>query len=1090
MDNNKSESEVVEKQFQDDTLKLAKNIGSFIDEFYPSYNSTAEDLPTLMQKDSLNLLNSFTFYKLCECTVHNVEDRLEYFSARMEKLFVTAYAIKQTVCYGIVSVNGVTSLLIGIAPTSNNEAIRLVIEGLLPGIKIEKYDGGFESKSNNDSSGSNKQKRDNKSPRYLGSISGIPSLKVDGKFQYKDISSLMRSLNGQEYTIMVLCRPIDEYQIQQKIDQAIKIQDACFAISKRTVGYQYGISRGNTHTETGSETDGTQENKNKGVNVNAGFAGAAGGAVAGAAVGSFVPGIGTAAGAAAGGLVGFIAGQQISISRGESVGKSHSKTKGYSDAVSETINNNQSISGEIQNGFAVELMNMSQASVERLKIGRSRGMWETVVSFSSNEKIAAEIIQGSLYSEISSGRPDILPPAVFSYEDKGNNDHEPEQLIIPRNFFNSNDASPLCSLVTSEELCGLCTIPADNTVGFTINNSKSFSINSPMSKDDVPIGNVLEYSRELSNVPFGLSKDDVNKHVFVCGMTGYGKTNTVKKILESFEQVPYLVIEPAKKEYRNLKNLPTVYTFGRPEINCVRLNPFYIMPGVSPQQHIDLLKDLFSASFAFYGPMPYIFEKCINRIYMKKGWNLTLGFHPLLINSKVRNNEELFSEIKNNYEISSHKYLFPTMQDLKSELATYIDKELTYEGDVKGNIKSAIESRIDSLCVGSKGYMFNTSEIVDFEQILKNNAVIELEGLADDSDKAFALGLLIIYINEFRQTEKELSNSDGLKHILVVEEAHRLLKNVSSEHAEDIGNPKGKSVEHFTNLLAEMRSYGQGVIVAEQIPSKLAPDVIKNSSVKIVHRIAAKDDQEIIANTIGLTSDDALSLGNNGVGCALCHKDGMFEPVNVRIAEVKSNNVTDVKLYRTNLKQKLEDITCSIINGNLPEHVSAWAVKLLVSLMYHPDEQIIQRGLDGAIIVFERLLKSRAIATIPNVDKSVCIKRCLYESVISLMTSGVFSSRALPKDELCKELSEMLVLPDTARIMRISNLLEKFYMKKPERKAIETVAALVSGEYSKRYDLTAISQDFLLLKSKEFSSEVKLFLEMAEERRSSYDEYC
>ncbi len=1074
----KKQAEVIEKQFKQDTFALAENTGRFISEFYPSYISSIDDIPKIMQKDSIKLLNSFTFYKLCECTVHNIEDKLEYFSERMEKLFVTAYAIKQTVCYGIVSVNGVTSLLLGIAPTSDNEAIKLVIEGLLPGIKIVKYDGGFESKKDNETSAEKKQMETYKS-RYLGTISGIPSLKIDGEFQYKDISSLMRSLNGQEYTIMVFCRPIDEYIIQDKIDEAIAIQDACFAISKRTVGYQYGISQGNTHSDFSSDVDGTQENEHKGVNINGGLAGAASGAAAGAIVGSVVPGIGTAVGAIGGGLIGLIAGKQVSFNRGKSTGKSHSTTKGYSDAVSETISNNQSISGEIQNGFAIELMKMAEALVERLKTGRSRGMWETVVSFSSDDKLAADIIQGSLYSEIASGRPDVLPPVVFSYEDKGSKDHKPEHLIIPKGIFINNDANPLCSLVTSEELCGLCTIPTDNTVGFTINNAKSFSLNSIMSEGDMPIGNVSEYSRELTNVPFGLSKKDINKHVFVCGMTGYGKTNTVKKIIESFKEVPYLVIEPAKKEYRNLEDSVSVYTFGRPEINCIRLNPFYIMPGVSPQRHIDLLKDLFSASFAFYGPMPYIFEKCINRIYIKKGWNLTLGFHPLLINSMAKNNEDLFSEdeIKSRYKISSHKYLFPTMQDLKSELASYIDNELTYEGDVKGNIKSAIESRIDSLCIGSKGFMFNTNDVVDFEQLLKSKAVIELEGLADDSDKAFALGLLIIYINEYRQTEKDVSVSDGLKHILVVEEAHRLLKNVSSEHGEDLGNPKGKSVEHFTNLLAEMRSYGQGVIVAEQIPSKLAPDVIKNSSVKIVHRIAAKDDQEIIANTIGLSPDDVLSIGINGVGSALCHKDGMVEPVNVKISEVASKNVTDIKLYTANLKEKLEDITCSIIKGSLPEYVDAWAVKILVSLMYHPQEQCIQQGLSDTRDMFDRLLKSRAVTMIPNVDKALCVKRCLYEAIVSLMITGVFSTTNLPDEELSTRLLAVLKLPNTTNLTALSQMLEQLYAKKPEKKAIETVAALVSGEYSEGYNVTAISQDFLLLKNDEFSSEIKLFLE-------------
>lgn len=304
--------------------------------------------------------------------------------------------------------------------------------------------------------------------------------------------------------------------------------------------------------------------------------------------------------------------------------------------------------------------------------------------------------------------------------------------------------------------------------------------------------------------------------------------------------------------------------------------------------------------------MPYIIEKCLYNIYAKRGWNLTLGFHPLL--STPKRIGEMFDadKIQACYDKQSHIYLFPTMQDLKDEIEDYLlnDEEMTYEGEVKGNIQGALRARINSLCVGSKGYMFNTNAVISFEELLKNNVVIELEGLSDDADKAFALGLLIMYINEYRQVRKEISNTSGLQHLLVIEEAHRLLKNVSSEHSEELGNPKGKAVEHFTNMLAEMRSYGQGVIVAEQIPSKISPDVIKNSSNKIIHRIVSKDDQEIIANTVGLSSADAIYLGNNRTGYAICHKEGMIQPVIIKVDEVSSKTVSDKELYESKAEDK------------------------------------------------------------------------------------------------------------------------------------------------------------------------------------------
>lgn len=1058
-------------QFKEDSENLGVYAADFITSYFPAYGVTNEMAVAEPQEKSLTLLNSFTFYRISEVTVDNVEDKFAYFAEKMKKLFTTAYAIKQEVCYGIVSSGGKTSLVLGVQPTSNDETIKVIIEGLLPGVKIVKYENRFVN-----SVGDDKIDVD----RYVGCISGVPALKIDGEYQYKDLSALMRSLNGKNYTIMVMCKPVSEGEIQEKIKKAIDIQDKCFAISKRTVSIQRGKSEGNNHAVSFNEANGENWNRQIGVNVS----GAVPLAAAGAAIGSIVPGAGTLVGAIGGGLIGLFVGKQLGFNASKTKGTTHSISKGYSDAVTETINNNESISADIQNGFAVELMKMSESMVERLKIGRSIGMWKSVITYSSDSELASEIIKGSLYSEIASGLPEVLPPVVFSYTDscrgekKSPDKIHAQQLMIPKGFFtNERVESPLMSLVTSEELCGICTIPVDRTVGFEIKEEKGYSLNFEFSDADRAIGKVCEYDRPLANASFGFSDEDLNKHTFICGITGSGKTNTVKSLLLGTDK-PFMVIEPAKHEYRNIKKEVDVYTLGRPEIKCIKVNPFYIQQGISPQQHIDMLKDLFSASFAFYGPMPYIIEKCLYKIYEKKGWNLTLGFHPELVNSQ--NPDELFSQdrFKEQYGKISHKLLFPTMQDLKNEVDYYIENEMTYEGDVKGNIRSAIKARIDSLCVGAKGYMFNTHETADFEKLLQGNTVLELEGLADDADKAFALGLLIIYINEFRQVQQAIDSSDrGLKHLLIIEEAHRLLKNVSAENNEDLGNPKGKAVEHFTNMLAEMRSYGQGIIVAEQIPTKLAPDVIKNSSNKIIHRIVARDDQEVIANTIGVYPDDAIYLGNMKTGYALCHKEGMVQPVIVKIIETESNNVLDQKLYGMNLQDKMFSINKSIIENNLSKEISVWAVKTLVSLMAGTTKEKLYSGLEKAVGQISHKATLNAIIFVPGIDKKQCIVDSISDKVISLMVSGIFSINTLPGDDFVKLIRKCLETPNEDRLTEINKSLKVFYKKEPREKAVEIVAGLSSVEFLAEFDIFNFVKDFSIDDNSDFANEVKLYLE-------------
>ena len=1032
-------------KFEDDTKTLGKSTVNFIENFYPYY-SVNNDIAELKEENSLDLLNSFTFYKICECKIYDVDDRFEYFLEKLKKLFTAAYSMNRNVYYGIVGDNGNVSLVLGVdAKNDENETILSIIKGLLSGIKIEKYDKKFVIEK--DDNGKDKK-------RFVGCISGVPAVKIDGEYQKKDLSPLIRSLNKENYTIMILCKPLKQESIQNKINEAIKIQDECFAISKRSISYQKGIAIGENKTTT----EGVNYSKTQSSN--------------------FIMR-----------LVDFFRGSQT-----ETEGKSES----VSEAISITINDNKSISGDIQNGFAIELMKMAESTIERLKIGRNIGMWETVISYSSDSKLAMDIIQGSLYSEIASEVPEILPPVVFPYENAIE-----EQAIIPKGFFeNEKDyKNNLCSLITSEEICGICSIPIENTFGFEINESKGYALNYLKKENDKTLGYVCEYDNPLDNVPFGLSEEDLNKHVFVCGITGSGKTNTVKKILESVNE-PFLVIEPVKKEYRNIKKDIEVYTMGRPEINCIKMNPFYVPMGISLQQHIDSLKDLFSASFSFYGPMPYIFEKCLYNIYEKKGWNLTFGLHSYYLEENKNNlSEELFDnkKLEEFYKTISHKYLFPNMQDLKEEVANYI-KTMSYEGELKGNIEGAIKARIDSLCVGAKGYMFNTNDMFDFDIIFNQNSVFELEGLADDSDKAFALGLLIIYINEYRQVDKEINNKKGLKHLLVIEEAHRLLKNVSTEKNEDIGNPKGKAVEHFTNMLAEMRSYGQGVIVAEQIPTKLAPDVIKNSSNKIVHRIIAKDDQEVIANTIGIYPEDAIYLGNSKTGYALCHKEGMVQPVIVKIDEVESNNILDKNLYRKDIDEKIKNINKSVIKNQLPKYISAWAIKTLISLMYNPNDKELYEGLDFAYNEIDNKIRLDSISLIKCNNKKDYIIECINEAIISLLVSGVFSNHKLPTDEFVSLIDEIIHNPiilndvvnkedeqdeceqDITKKLYLLNEFENFYNGEPKNKSVEIVAQLYSKEYANNNNITNSINDYTLLKNNQFVEDVKNYLEYLENK--------
>ena len=1029
---------IVEKEKIKDVINFNENIFKnislrFSQNFYPVIIEN-NDLKSLEIENSQKFLSNIEFYRIYECIVENTDDLFEFFINKMQNIFTMFYSLNKEFYYGFVSKENKVNLVIGFETENFSNEMEKIIEGNISGIKLEKFNEDFTSFKNKEN--------------YVGYLTGVPDIKLDGKIQNKDISSLIRSLNGKNYIILTLCRPLQKDEIINKVNEIIDIKDACTSISKRTVSLQTSLTNTDSNTNSHTETDSISYNIGVGTMIGGGV------------------GIPNTPFSLYGGVTTTVGkGSSHSVANGISKTKSFSETEG------------QSFSLDIQNSYAIEMAKISEKILERLKIGMNIGMWETLTTYSSDSEFVSKLIGGRLYSEISSNLANSLPPQKFDFK---NNE---EFLFIPKNFNKSIKSETYGSLVTSEELCAICSIPSENIPNFEIKKSKLYSLTSNESNDNQSIGNICEYDKVLENIEFSLSESDINKHTFVCGMTGMGKTNTVKMILDKINK-PFLVIEPAKKEYRNINKEKKVYTLGNVKLNSLRLNPFYILPGINPQQHIDLLKDLFSASFALYGPMPYIVEKCLSTVYEKKGWNLSFGHHPYLTDIKDRRNAFNEDKINEKYSEISHKYLFPTMQDLKNEVDEYVES-MDYDNELKGNIKSAINARIDSLCVSSKGYIFNSNNIPNFDELFSKNTILELEGLGDDADKSFSMGLIIIFLNEYMQVKKETESTSGLRHILVIEEAHRLLKNTSSESNENFGNPKGKAVEHFTNMLAEMRSYGEGIIVSEQIPTKLAPDVIKNSSNKIVHRLASKDDQEIMANTIGLTNEEAIYIGNQKTGYALCSKEGLYQPLMVKIKRINDKKVSDNKLYYDNQEDKFIEVDKIMLNSYLSSKINIFSINVLLSLMYFYDATKINSNIEKIYDSFENLIFSKSFSIVSN-DINKLMKECIIEKIFSQLTGEIFRYRKLLSNEFLNLLKEKLMQKSLSEndIALLQEKFKEFYKERTEKRAIRFVIYIATNILAKikneklenNNDFEKICKDLLLLENESEILKIKAYI--------------
>lgn len=999
---------LLNSEFHNDNNLLGKQTDRFLRLIYPSYLVDRTSLDTYLEDDSSLLLDSMVFFKINSCIIEDTKELFESVNKKFEKLFTALHSVNIPIGYGIISKDGITNLIFGIYNSSDVAITKSIINGILSGIEIEDFFPNFSECST--------------PAKSYGILSGVPTVFLKEQKQTFSPSGIMKALNGQNYTVLFLAKPVKSEIVKKSIRELVDINDKVFSVSKRNIAIGITNTNSDTHTDT--------KNKTKSIG---------GGAFAGLFIPPFTGGI--------------------------SSNISDSTSQGYSASITSALSKGETVASDIQNGFALQLINYITKSIDRLKEGQNSGIWETAICYSAETELSKNIIKACLCSELS--KPDLDKLSLCSFELEDVN-FKPQELIIP-SFLNSNSdkQNPVCSYVNTSELSLLCTLPTENVPDFQIYTAKMFPLTRArnLNTRDNSIGYITDGKRKLENMSFGLSDKDLNKHTFVCGITGSGKTTTIKKILIEANK-PFMVIEAAKKEYRNIPLKTTVYTLGKPEMNCPRLNPFYIMPGVSPQSHIDYLKDLFTASFSLYGPMPYILEQCLHNIYKNKGWNLTLGYHPQLIN--IRNLVDFFdiNYIKKQYSKKAHRYLFPTMSDLKVEIDRFIKEEMNYDGEVTGNIKTAIKIRLDNLCIGSKGYMFNTYECLDLEKLLNENIIFELEGLTDDSDKAFCVGLMIIFINEYRQIMKETQGNTKieLSHLLVIEEAHRLLKNVDIERSvENSGNPKGKAVEHFTNMIAEMRSYGQGVIVAEQIPTKLAPDVIKNSSNKIVHRLVSIDDQQVIANTIGIPLKSAIQLGTLETGYALSHREGMNLPVSVKIDDVDNNFVSDELLFNKRIKERLNDIDLIIIRETLYSKVDIKhdVLRLLNSIVIESEEIAIL----SAKLIMEYLssfIKQNGTEMVLTNNNAQKISIIISDLLINFLIKGVYSSKSLPNDDCFEYIKNFLLIPSSQTLRILKQNLTGLYNQNIQKLFLKIIIELMKRNLSKSIDIDASIRKYFI----------------------------
>lgn len=772
----------------------------------------------------------------------------------------------------------------------------------------------------------------------IGVLTGIPSLKREEEKEIfvQGLERLIRAMRGKIYTWMTIADPISEAVINQSLSNCRQLQSDIHHLVKSEISHSkstgktvmLGVMGMMGEGETSGTTDGTNSTNVVGENTSrtetVGTFNSSSDTVGGN-VGATIPI--PVVPLNVGGNYSHSWTRGFNHSESVALGAMKSFAQGICNSITNTISNQ--FGGGAVGTFGLTFTNTTTVGMEtlnrkaeyteellkryeeRLLEGAALGMWNMGHYFCAQNPADYNLGIGVVTSLCAGMQSSYEPPNAIALDSKANKiigRFHNLRLRFSENTFSDEDLKeknvkfsdhPLGIIfngpttpVSTPELAIATPFAVQDVEGVTVTKRVAFGLNIPQIRErqeTISIGNILDKGNETKQM-YRLALNNIPKHLSIFGLTGSGKTNTVHQLLIQVwrnYKTPFMVIEPAKAEYRaladstELKDDLLVISAGidRTEASPLRINPFYFDPGkdndanrVHLLTHIDRLKAVFNASFPMYGPMPYILEEVIHKVYQDRGWDLGRS-----CNRYVDIYKEDFS-----------KYI-PTLHDLYLTVDKIVDDK-HYFKEQEMNIKAALKARLSSLMIGAKGSMFNTLHSIPAEELFTRPVVIELEHLGDDDEKAFLMGLLVSKLYEYRKAtfKADADVSGRPDHVLVIEEAHRLLANIPDTSANmESANVKGKSVASFVDMLAEIRAMRQGVFIVDQLPSRVSPAVIKGTGSKIIHRLLATDDRESVGGTMGLTDDQIQDLALLQTGQCVVNQDGDRQSYMCKVGKCK-----------------------------------------------------------------------------------------------------------------------------------------------------------------------------------------------------------
>lgn len=550
----------------------------------------------------------------------------------------------------------------------------------------------------------------------------------------------------------------------------------------------------------------------------------------------------------------------------------HSTNEQHSNGTTDTHGTVRTQQIEVCNKAVEELLTRIDEQIKRTKESEDYGCYSCAAYFLSSRPSKALLAANTYRSLMIGEGSSVESGAVNLWQDRASVTAMREYLkrfthpVFARQLW-ENEADSLFytagTLVSGRELPMHLGLPTRSVHGLPIIEHAEFGRNVPdeamPDEDKMNLGKIYHMGKEEA-AGLLLNRQAMASHTFITGSTGTGKSNAVYHLLDEITkngQTTFLVVEPAKGEYKNVfGNRTDVQVFGTNprETPLLRMNPFAFPENIHILEHIDRLVEIFNACWPMYAAMPAVLKDAIERSYQKVGWDL-------------RNSE-------------SEKGVFPTFFDLLDILPGVIE-ESHYSKDTQSDYVGALCTRVKSLTNGIYGSVLCAEDALSDAEMFDQNVIVDLSRVGSMETKSLLMGILVMKLQEYRMCSSGMNSR--LRHVTVLEEAHNLLRKTSAEQSQEGANLQGKSVEMLANAIAEMRTYGEGFIIADQAPGLLDMSVIRNTNTKIILRLPDEEDRKLVGKSAALKEAQIDELSKLPLGVAAVYQNEWPEAVLCKI---------------------------------------------------------------------------------------------------------------------------------------------------------------------------------------------------------------